>query len=142
MLRIPVSLDAVSTQPRVLVIDDDEIVRDVMCELLREKSCEVFNANSPIGVTRLIGIHKVDVVVLDVMMPDISGDKLARLLRNNPKLAHLSIVLVSGTDGNALDQIAVDVQADAVVSKANIHRELANSVINAYHRKVLSSSNK
>ena len=129
-----------TTQPRVLVIDDDEIVREVMCELLREKGCEVFDVGSPIGVTRLIGIHKVDVIVLDVMMPDISGDKLAKLLRGNPKLTQLAIVLVSGADGNALERIAAEVKADAVVSKSNIHRELAISVISAHHRKILSAS--
>ena len=113
-----------------------------MCELLRDKGCEVFNAGTSIGVTRLIGIHKVDVIVLDIMMPDISGDKLAKLLRSNPKLAQLAIVLVSGADLNALEQIAAEVKADAVVSKSHIHRELTNSVFNVHHRKMLSASKK
>jgi len=142
MLLISVLIDRVTAQPRVLVIDDDEIVRDVMCELLRDKGCEVFSAGSPIGVTRLIGIHRVDVIVLDVMMPDISGDKLAKLLRSNPKLTQLAIVLVSGTDEGALDRIASEVKADAVVGKSDIHRELAMSVLSAHHRKILSASKK
>jgi len=113
-----------------------------MCELLREKGREVFDVGSPIGVTRLIGVHKVDVIVLDIMMPDISGDKLAKLLRSNPKLAQLAIVLVSGADLNALEQIAAEVKADAVVSKSHIHRELTNSVFIVHHRKMLSASKK
>jgi CheY-like chemotaxis protein len=129
-----------SQRPRVLVIDDDEIVREVMCDLLTEKGCEAFNTGSPIGVTRLIGAHSIDVVVLDVMMPDISGDKLAKLLRSNPKLMQLSIVLVSGADEKNLSRIAADVKADAVVRKSDIHRELANAVLLSYSRKMLAGT--
>jgi CheY-like chemotaxis protein len=111
-----------------------------MCELLRDKGCEVFSVGTPIGVTRLIGIHKIDVIVLDVMMPDISGDKLAKLLRSNPRLSQLTIVLVSGEDGNALDLMAAEVKADTVVSKSNIQHDLANSVLSAHHRKLLSAT--
>jgi CheY-like chemotaxis protein len=84
---------SVSANPRVLVIDDDEIVREVMCDLLRAKGCQVFDSGSPIGVTRTVGEQDIDVVVLDVMMPGLSGDKLAKLLRDNPRMPKLSIVL-------------------------------------------------
>ena len=74
------------------------------------------------------------------MMPDISGDKLARLLRSNPKLMQLSIVLVSGADEKNLSGIAAEVRADAVVHKSDIHRELANVVLLSHSRKVLAGS--
>jgi CheY-like chemotaxis protein len=108
-----------------------------MCELLRKKGCEVFDVGSPIGVTRLIAANQIDVVVLDVMMPDISGDKLAKLLRSNPKLLQLSIVLVSAADIVKLTKLAKDVEADAVVPKANIHRELGNVVLETYRCKTV-----
>ena len=127
-----------SNQPRVLIIDDDEIVREVMCELLRKAGCTVFDAGSPIGVTRAIVEHQIDVIVLDVMMPDISGDKLARLLRNNPRMHQLSIILVSGADVTRLSQIAADVKADSVVHKADIHHELSHVVTSTYRRKLVT----
>lgn len=129
-----------TTAPRVLVIDDDEVVREVMCELLHAKGCEVFDSGSPIGVTRLISQHVIDVVVLDIMMPDISGDKLAKLLRSNPKLMKLKIVLVSSAQCDRLDQIATEVEADAVVSKTNIRAELASVVMSTHHRRMPSKS--
>jgi len=130
----------VTTNPRVLVIDDDEIVREVMCDLLRTRGCEVFDSGSPIGVTRTIGEQKIDVVVLDVMMPGLTGDKLAKLLRGNPRMPKLSIVLVSGADSNNLRDIAQEVKADAVVSKSEIHRELALVVVSAHRRRALAQT--
>jgi CheY-like chemotaxis protein len=128
----------VSTNPRVLVIDDDEIVREVMCDLLRTRGCEVFDSGSAIGVTRTVGEQNIDVVVLDVMMPGLSGDKLAKLLRENPRMPMLTIVLVSGTDSSNLEEIAMNVKADAVVSKSDIHRELAMVVVSAHRRRALA----
>jgi CheY-like chemotaxis protein len=124
--------------PRILVIDDDEIVREGMCELLRGRGCEVFDAGSPIGVTKLIVQHHIDVIVLDIMMPDISGDKLARLLRSNPKLQQLAIVLVSSGKQEDLARLAVDVAADSVVSKSDIHTELARAALAAHRRRALT----
>jgi two-component system phosphate regulon response regulator PhoB len=123
--------------PRVLVIDDDEIMRELMCELLRKQDCEVFDAGSPIGVTKLIAQHRIDIVILDVMMPDISGDKLARLLRSNPKLQRLTIVLVSSSNREDLTELASGVAADSVVSKSEIRTELARVALAAYRRRSL-----
>lgn len=125
---------------RVLVIDDDEIVRELMCELLRERGCEVFDSGSPIGVTKLIAQHQIDVVVIDIMMPDISGDKLAKLLRSNPKFKALSIVLVSSGNPDELRGIAREVDADAVVSKGELRTQLALVILGAYHRRRLSKT--
>ena len=123
---------------RVLVIDDDEIVRELMCELLRVRDCEVFSTGSPIGVSKLIVHNRIDVVVLDVMMPDMSGDKLAKLLRGNPKFQQLAIVLVSSTQAEHLAGLADEVKADAIVSKSVLREELAMTAINAVRRRALS----
>jgi CheY-like chemotaxis protein len=123
--------------PRVLVIDDDEIVRELMCELLRKEGCEVFETGTPIGVTKLIAQHRIDMIVLDVMMPDISGDKLAKLLRSKPKLQRLTIVLVSSSNREDLTELASGVAADSVVSKSEIRTELPRVALAAYRRRAL-----
>ena len=122
----------------MLVIDDDEIVREAMCELLRKEGGEVFDSGSPIGVTRTIGDHNIDVVVLDIMMPGLNGDKLAGLLRGNPRLPNLAIVLVSGSDQSELQRMAEEVKADSVVPKVEMHRELARAVITVHRQRALA----
>jgi CheY-like chemotaxis protein len=127
-------------QPRILVIDDDAIARELMCELLRARGCEVFDSGSPIGVSKLIAQHQINAVVIDVMMPDISGDKLAKLLRSNPRLSSLSIVLVSSGDAERLSRLSAEVGADAVVAKADLREQLAHLVLATHQRRQLTKT--
>lgn len=101
----------------VLVIDDSDIARTKMARALTEAGYRVLDLPSPIGATRGVVRHGVRLAIVDVHMPAMSGDKLAALFRNNPRLTDVKVVLVSGLDLDALGDIADDVEADAVVSK-------------------------
>jgi signal transduction histidine kinase len=93
-----------SHKPRVLVIDDDDQVRETLCEGLRSEGCDVVGAaGGPEGL-EMIGAEKPDVVVLDYAMPVMTGAEVARRV----KAAHpdLPIIFCSGyADSLALDQI-------------------------------------
>jgi CheY-like chemotaxis protein len=110
--------------PRALVIDDDDIARELLVSILRDGGYEAFELSSPIGATRTISREEIDIVVLDVMMPDLSGDKLAKMLRANPRLGRLGIVLVSSCGLDELNELATTVRADAVVAKRDVHEKL------------------
>jgi CheY-like chemotaxis protein len=113
---------------KVLVVDDDEIAREVLCSELQQAGYEVLSLPSPIGATRVIHEEKVDVIVLDVVMPSLRGDRLAKLLRGNPRFANLGVVLVSGETGVQLQELAAAVGADAVLSKDRIRSTLVPTV--------------
>lgn len=113
---------------RVLVIDDDDIAREVIVDVLRRQGHEVSSLPSPIGATKHILGGNVQVVVIDVMMPSMRGDKLAALLSKNPKLKDLGVVLVTGVPTEQLEALADEVNAAAVVEKSEIHQQLGNAV--------------
>ena len=125
--------------PRVLVIDDDEIARELMVSILRDAAHDTFELPSPIGATQLIASRSIDVVVLDLMMPALSGDKLARMLRSNPRLRGLGIVLVSSCDIRELEDLAASVNANAVVSKRDVRTHLLSAVAKAGASKITES---
>jgi len=108
-----------SISRRILLIDDDDIAREFLSSLLKDAGHEVLELPSPIGATRTIINEHIDVVVLDVFMPQMDGDKSAKMLRENPRLEGLPIVLVSSCDPEQLEEIAIRVKADAVVAKAD-----------------------
>src|SRR4051795_9728494 len=112
---------------KVLVVDDDEIARELLCSELERAGCEVLSLPSPIGATRVIHDEKIDVIVLDVVMPNLRGDRLAKLLRGNPRFAKLGVVLVSGESGIELQKLASAVGADAVLSKDAIRATLVST---------------
>lgn len=121
---------------RTLIIDDDDISRQGMVDLLEGAAFTVLEGASPIGVTQRLISEAIDVLVLDVFMPELPGDKLARLLRGNPRLGSLGIVLVSSMDPERLKALAQDVDADAVVNKAEVHLNLCAAVLRAARRRV------
>lgn len=116
---------------KVLVIDDDDVAREFMCGILREAGYMVFDLRSPIGATRQLLKEKIHVVVIDVVIPALRGDRLARLLRGNPKFDKLGVVLVSGDVTVQLREIASEIKAIAVVEKANIRQQLVAAVSGA-----------
>ena len=117
---------------RVVIIDDDDFEREFLVDLLRMAGgFNVSSMGSVFGLTNHLINEHVEVVVLDVMMPSIRGDKLAALLRKNPALASLGVVLISSQPEAELTQLMVEVQVDAFVSKANVRTELASVVRSA-----------
>jgi CheY-like chemotaxis protein len=115
----------------VLVIDDDEIAREFLCEVLRRFGFIVDDMPSTIGVTNKIVRDRYQVVVLDVMMPAIRGDKLAGLLRKNPHLQGLGVVMVSGAPPAELAQLASEIDPADVINKADARTKLPAAVLRA-----------
>ncbi|WP_437591591.1 response regulator [Sorangium sp. So ce1000] len=113
---------------RVLVIDDDDIAREAMRAVLVKAGFDVFELATPIGATAVIKRDKIAAVALDINMPTINGDKLAKLLRDNAQLSNLGIVLVSSCDIDKLSAIGEKVGADGIVSKSKLHVALAPAV--------------
>ena len=124
--------------PKALVIDDDDVARELIVSLLDAGGYETVGLPSPIGATQTIIEQRVEIVVLDLLMPALSGDKLAKMLRSNARLANLVIVLVSSSDVEKLKELAASVRADAVVSKAEIRKQLIPTLISLRKRRVAS----
>lgn len=123
-----------SAAMRALVIDDDEIALELMASLLEDVKWQVHRLPSPIGATKLIVDKRINVVVADLMMPDITGDKFARLLRGNPRIAKVGIVLVSAS-GPDLYRLMSDSGIDAVVHKNDARDQLVQAVRDAYRKR-------
>lgn len=112
----------------VLVIDDSDIDRQVIAEMLGNAGFEVHGLPTPIGATRIARQLRVKLVIIDQNLPAMDGSKLAALFRRNPSMASIRVVLVSGGDEKAMRELAREAQIDAFVSKRMLHDELLNTV--------------
>ena len=125
-------------QPHVLVIDDDKRLRDLIARYLTEQGYRVTAAvDAADARAKLTGIT-FDLLVVDVMMPTINGDKLARMLRKCTVGATLGIVLVSSRSRTELEELAATAQVDDVVSKADVRRTLVSAVQRAVVRRAVN----
>jgi signal transduction histidine kinase/ActR/RegA family two-component response regulator len=79
---------------RVLVVDDEEFVRDVLTEALETEGCEVLSASSGDIALSLFDQHqgKIDAVFTDIGMPDMSGWELVTEIRSRSKTVPLAII--------------------------------------------------
>ena len=131
---MPTPAMASDLNPTVLVIDDSDIARARMEAVLEDAGIHVLSLASPIGATRTIMVNSVDVVVIDVLMPAMRGDRLAALFRRNPRFKGLGVVLVSGAAPEELERLSLEVEADATVSKSQLDK-LADTVLAIYQKR-------
>jgi DNA-binding response OmpR family regulator len=106
-------------RPRVLVVDDDAAVLDMTARYLRAKGLEVITAATALGVGALVLRHHPAVVVLDLMMPALDGEALARLLRGQRAAARGAILLHSAVPRDQLASAAERCGAAAFVVKGD-----------------------
>jgi CheY-like chemotaxis protein len=135
--RVPSSeRRAVTSETRVakvLVIDDCEVARTEMLECLRRARFSASGLESPIGATRVLVDQAIDVVVIDIQMPSIRGDRLAALFRDNPRFTDLGVILVSGGSIAELEQLGRVARADAVLPKSKL--DLLVPAVNEFMRR-------
>ena len=86
---------------RILLVEDDKALRRYMEVTLERAGYEVLQASDGLEAMKLVASASVDLVITDAMMPNLSGHELCRFLRNSPKLAHIPIVLLSGSEKDA-----------------------------------------
>ena len=112
----------------VLVIDDSDIDRQAISDLLVGAGYDVHGLPTPIGATRIARQLNVKVVVIDQNLPAMDGSKLAALFRKNPSMASMRVVLVSGGDEAAMTALAREAEVDAFVSKRSMHDQLVDTI--------------
>lgn len=86
-----------SGKKRVLIVDDDPAIVDMLEDLLtRDGRFEVKSASNGFEAGSLTQGFRPDILLLDYMLPDINGNVVCERVRNDPKLAHTKIIIVSG----------------------------------------------
>ena len=118
---------------RVLIADDDAVVRDVVRRYLQRDGLEVLMAGDGGEALRLLGTERIDVAVLDVMMPGPNGLSLCRTLRQGGDYS-VPVILLTAL-GEEDDRIAgLEAGADDYLTKPFSPRELALRVRSVLRR--------
>jgi two-component system, OmpR family, response regulator ResD len=125
---------------RVLIADDDTVVRDVVRRYLERDGLEVSIAHDGTEALRLLVAERIDVAVLDVMMPGPDGLTLCRSLRQPSQSGHsyqayaIPVILLTAL-GEEDDRIAgLEAGADDYLTKPFSPRELALRVRSVLRR--------
>jgi DNA-binding response OmpR family regulator len=109
-----------SSAPLVLVADDEPSMLELVARHLRtmtDPKLEVIQASDGEEAWRLAREHLPDLVVLDVMMPGMSGWEVCRKIREDVALAHTGVVMLTGIGENLNQMTSPLYGADAYIDK-------------------------
>jgi two-component system, OmpR family, phosphate regulon response regulator PhoB len=79
----------------VIVVEDEPDAAELFAEMMRVSGFRVFKTYSSTPAISLINKEQPDVVILDIMMPDISGLEVLRFMRRDPQLKNIPVIVVS-----------------------------------------------
>jgi len=101
----------------ILIVDDELRNIKLMTAILSVEPYEILQALNGEQALAMIDKNKIDLILLDVMMPGISGFEVTQLVKTNPATKHIPIILVTALDGRENKQKAMEVGADEFLTK-------------------------
>jgi signal transduction histidine kinase/DNA-binding response OmpR family regulator len=114
---------------RVLVVDDDAEARALLSKILKEENAEVVAAGSGDEAMTLIAQTPPDLVLLDLMMPGMSGFEMVARMRALPSAAGIPVMIVSAKELTTEDVLTLNGHIQRFVAKGSIEPEgLTNAV--------------
>jgi DNA-binding response OmpR family regulator len=116
--------------PRILVVDDEPTVREVVARYLRHDGCEVLELDRGDEVAGAVLAFRPDLVVLDVMLPGVSGLDILRRRTTDA----VPVILLTARVDEADRVLGLELGADDYVTKPFSPRELAARVRSVLRR--------
>jgi PAS domain S-box-containing protein len=112
-------------QKKILVVDNHPLIVSFMANLLAEAGHQVVTAVDGLSALDVLKSFTPDVIFIDLIMPNISGDKLCRIIRKTPELDDVYIIILSAIAADErLDYR--EIGADACIAKGPMNHLAAN----------------
>lgn len=120
------------TGGRVLVVDDDPILRQSLVRLLEEEGYVVDDASDGVDALARISEQAPDAILLDVLMPRMNGKQFLEALRRSQRTSAIPVVVMTAVSGMMPQHTAVD--PDELVEKPFDVEDLLNKIALAVYR--------
>jgi two-component system alkaline phosphatase synthesis response regulator PhoP len=105
------------SKPRILIADDNAANRELLEALLGKIDCETAIAVDGLDTIRQVESFRPDLILLDVMMPKLSGFEVCRKLKSDPTTSKIMILMVTALSELGDIERAVDAGTDDFLSK-------------------------
>lgn len=110
-----------TTQPQILIVDDDPEILDLLSHYLGQEGFRVFTSSSGSGIDHILSENRINLVLLDLMLPGEGGLSICRRVRANSAIP----IIILTAKGDETDRIVgLEMGADDYVPKPFNPREL------------------
>lgn len=100
----------------VLIVEDNDQLRTFIADNLSD-SFNVLSASNGVEAFTVLENKNVDIIISDIMMPDMDGIELCRAIRGNPTFSHLPVILLSAKTDIETKVEGLNIGADAYIEK-------------------------
>lgn len=104
-------------QKTVMIIEDETDAAEMFAEMMRVNGFRVLKMYSSTPAIPMISKEKPDVIILDIMMPDISGLEVLRYMRREPSLSAIPVIVVSAKSMPGDIKIGIEAGASMYLTK-------------------------
>ncbi|HYE61660.1 MAG TPA: response regulator [Phycisphaerales bacterium] len=101
----------------VLVVDDEKDLLDLLSYNLRKAGYQVSTAATGLKALQMLSDRRPDLMILDVMLPELSGTEVASRVRSNPETAAIPIIMLTAKTAEADQLVGLTAGADDYVTK-------------------------
>lgn len=129
-----------SELPSILVVDDTKQNRDLLTELLRHEYRVILAKNGVQALERAQALQP-DLILLDVLMPDMNGLQVIQHLKNDDRTRHIPVIFISALDAPGDEERGLDLGAVDYIRKpfhpSIVRKRVRNHLLSVHHRHLL-----
>jgi len=102
---------------KILIADDNENIRDALAYILEDEGYKLWMAKDGSEALREVKNVRPDIVFLDIMMPEINGYDVCRIIKNDPELKKTYVIMLTAKGQVAEQERGKEVGADEYIVK-------------------------
>ncbi len=112
--------------PKILIVDDVRAFLDLEISFLKRAECEIISAMDGLEALKQAKREKPDLVFLDIEMPRMTGIEVLRIMRNDPDLKNIPVVIVTALENK--EEEAIKAGATEFLKKPVYEKDILNMV--------------
>jgi len=111
-----------------MVVDDDPDTVSILARHLQREGFVAIEAISGTECLRIVHEHRIDVILLDLMMPEMDGFQVCRALKQDPETAEIPVIMITARDDLDARAEGMRLGVSDFLAKPVFRRQLANRI--------------
>ncbi len=113
---------------KILIVDDEPSIVMSLEYLLRRKKFDVLIARNGSEALETLGKDQPELILLDIMMPDVDGYEICEYVKSSPDLKHIKVIFLSAKSKTSDIEKGLELGADAYIVKPFSTRDLLKKI--------------
>ena len=113
----PTQKQEMDYKPRILVVDDEPNNVKLISAMLFKEHFDIITAYDGNAALEIVNSRKIDLILMDIMMPEIDGYQVTQLIKQNPQTKDIPIILVTALQSEHDKKLGFDAGADEFLTK-------------------------